>query len=140
MTPTAHTHINVNDVKVTPIAHINDIKDHVAALENRIPALESQNVTMRRALDAIVGLLHADAQRKGEASLEATFDALELTATTALQGTRCLSENRSTLTEGSHAMEASKPANVMPIALWVIAFIAILFGASWMAVPLYFVG
>ena len=122
---------------MTPIAHINDIKDHVAALENRIPALESQNVTMRRALYAIVGLLHADAQRKGEASLEATIDALELTATTALQGTRCLSENRSTLTEG---MEASKPTNAMPIALWVIAFIAILFGASWMAVPLYFVG
>jgi len=122
---------------MTPIAHINDIKDHVAALENGVPALESQNVTMRRALDAIVGLLHADTQRKGEASLEATFDALELTATTALQGTRCLSGNRSTLTEG---MEASKPANAMPIALWVIAFIAILFGASWMAVPLYFVG
>ena len=39
-----------------PIAHINDIKDHIASLENRIPALESQNVTMRRALDAIVGL------------------------------------------------------------------------------------
>ena len=117
----------------------NDIKDHVAALENRIPALESQNVTMRRALDAIVGLLHEDAQRKGEASLE-TIDALELTATTALRGTRCLSGKRSTLTEGSHAMEASKPANAMPIALWVIAFIAILFGASWMAVPLYFVG
>ena len=150
---------------MTPIAHINDIKDHVAALENRIPALESQNVTMRRALDAIVGLLHSDAQRKGEASLEATFDALELTATTALLGTRCLSGNRSTLTEGiglisplprrqrfqssaqpsegipaeepAHAMEASKPANAIPIALWVIA---ILFGASWMAVPLYFVG
>jgi len=122
---------------MTPIAHINDIKDHVAALENRIPALESQNVTMRRALDAIVGLLHADAQRKGEASLEATIDALELTATTALRGTRCLSGNRSTLTEVSHAMEASKPANAMPIALWVIA---ILFGAAWMAVPLYFVG
>ena len=122
---------------MTPIAHINDIKDHVAALENRIPALESQNVTMRRGLDAIVGLLHADAQRKGEASLEATIDALELTATTALRGTRCLSGNRSTLTEG---MEASKAANAMPIALWVIAFIAILFGASWMAVPLYFVG
>jgi len=34
-------------------------------------------------------------------------------------------------------MEASKPANAMPIALWVIA---ILFGAAWMAVPLYFVG
>ena len=119
---------------MTPIAHINDIKEHVAALENRIPALESQNVTMRRALDAIVGLLHG---RKGEASLEATIDALELTATTALRGTRCLSGNRSTLTEGSHAMEASKPANAMPIALWVIA---ILFGAAWMAVPLYFVG
>jgi len=83
-----------------PIAHINDIKDHVAALENRIPALESQNVTMRRALDAIVGLLHADAQRKGEASLEATIDAVELTASTALLGTRCLSGNGSTLTEG----------------------------------------
>ena len=119
---------------MTPIAHINDIKDHVAALENRIPALESQNVTMRRALDAIVGLLHGDAQRKDEASLEATFDALELTATTALRGTRCLSGNRSTLTE---EVEASKPANAMPIALWVIA---ILFGAAWMAVPLYFVG
>ena len=39
-----------------------------------------------------------------------------------------------------NAMEASKPANAMPIALWVVAFIAILFGASWMAVPLYFVG
>ena len=73
---------------MTPIAHINDIKDHVAALENRIPALESQNVTMRRALDAIVGLLHGDAQRKGEASLEATIDALELTATTALLGAK----------------------------------------------------
>ena len=119
---------------MTPIAHINDIKDHVAALENRIPALESQNVTMRRGLNAIVGLLHADAQRKGEASLEATFDAVELTATTALLGKRCLSGNRSTLTEG---MEASKPTNAMPIALWVIA---ILFGAAWMAVPLYFVG
>ena len=58
---------------MTPIAHINDIKEHVAALENRIPVLESQNVTMRRALDAIVGLLHTDAQRKGGASLEATI-------------------------------------------------------------------
>ena len=39
--------------------------------------------------------------------------------------------------EPAHAMEASKPANVIPIALWVIA---ILFGAAWMAVPLYLVG
>ena len=53
---------------MTPIAHINDIKDHVAALENR---------------------------------------------------------------------KASKPADAVPIALWVIA---LLFGAAWMAVPLYFVG
>ena len=118
-----------------PIAHINDIKDHVAALENRIPALESQNVTMRRALDAIVGLLHADAQRKGEASLEATFDALELTAATALRSAQ--SSEGIPAEEPAHAMEASKPANAIPIALWVIA---ILFGASWMAVPLYFVG
>jgi hypothetical protein len=32
---------------------------------------------------------------------------------------------------------ASKPANAIPSAIWVIA---LLFGAAWMAVPLYLVG